>query len=116
MNRQPANLVIGSFLIGLIACMAVTALFWTPHVPAAIKLSAKLQAPSTQFWLGTDEFGRDVVSRLMAGALVARQFRPGALCLAGGGDGLVDILGRALGQHAQFLAGGGIECGEALAA
>lgn len=69
MIRLPANLAIGSLLIGLIACMAVSALFWTPHAPAAIKLVAKLQAPSTQFWLGTDEFGRDVVSRLMAGAL-----------------------------------------------
>lgn len=69
MIRQPANLVIGSLLIGFVALMALTALFWTPYAPAAIRLVAKLNAPSAQYWLGTDEFGRDVVSRLMAGAL-----------------------------------------------
>ena len=69
MIRQPANLIIGSALLIFIGGMALLALFWTPYEPAAIKLIAKLKPPSAQFWLGTDEFGRDVVSRLMTGAV-----------------------------------------------
>ncbi len=69
MIRQPANLIIGSLLLVFIGGMALLALFWTPYDPAAIKLVARLKPPSAQFWLGTDEFGRDVVSRLMTGAV-----------------------------------------------
>jgi peptide/nickel transport system permease protein len=69
MIRQPANMIIGSALLIFICGMAFIALFWTPYDPAAIKLIARIKPPSAQFWLGTDEFGRDVVSRLMAGAV-----------------------------------------------
>lgn len=68
MMRQPLNQTIGTLLLLFIGGMAALALIWTPYDPAAIKLAARLQAPSGQHWLGTDEFGRDVISRLMAGA------------------------------------------------
>jgi peptide/nickel transport system permease protein len=63
-----ANTLIGGSLIAVVAIAALTAAFWTPFDPQAIQLRAKLQPPSPVHWLGTDEFGRDVVSRLMAGA------------------------------------------------
>jgi peptide/nickel transport system permease protein len=69
MIRQPANMLIGSALLIFIGGMALIAMVWTPYDPAAIKLISRLKPPSAQFWLGTDEFGRDVVSRLMAGAV-----------------------------------------------
>jgi ABC-type dipeptide/oligopeptide/nickel transport system permease subunit len=46
----------------------VTAAFWTPFDPLKVNLRARLQPPSALYWLGTDEFGRDVLSRIMAGA------------------------------------------------
>lgn len=66
--RVRANAVIGGTLIGLLAAVSATAMFWTPYDPLRINLRARLRAPSDLFWLGTDEFGRDVISRLMAGA------------------------------------------------
>lgn len=63
-----ANSVIGGVLIALVVIVAVIAVFWTPYDPQGINLRAKLQPPSWSHWLGSDEFGRDIASRIMAGA------------------------------------------------
>ncbi|KAG1181472.1 hypothetical protein G6F35_015893 [Rhizopus arrhizus] len=42
--------------------------FWTPHDPLKINFVARLKPPGGDFLLGTDEFGRDELSRLLAGA------------------------------------------------
>jgi peptide/nickel transport system permease protein len=69
MKLGPFNLVIGLPLVGAIAIMAILALVWTPYDPMALDLQSRILPPSADHWLGTDEFGRDVLSRLMAGAL-----------------------------------------------
>ena len=66
--RWRANGVVGAALVGMVLGVALVALWWTPYDPLALNLRAKLQAPSVAHCLGTDEFGRDVASRLMAGA------------------------------------------------
>lgn len=71
--RQPllawrANAVIGGLLVGLALAAALIALIWTPYDPLAIDLAQKLQPPSLAHWCGTDEYGRDIASRAMAGA------------------------------------------------
>ena len=63
-----ANALIGGTLIGTLAIVGITAAFWTPYDPLRINLRARMAQPSATFLLGADEFGRDVVSRLMAGA------------------------------------------------
>ena len=66
--RVRANTAIGGSLMALVLGAAVTAAFWTPFDPLRVNLRARLQPPSSLYWLGTDEFGRDVLSRVMAGA------------------------------------------------
>ncbi|MBU8541136.1 ABC transporter permease [Falsiroseomonas tokyonensis] len=66
--RLRANLVIGGTLLTAVTAIAVTAAFWTPYAPRAVNLRRRLNPPSDLHWLGTDEFGRDVLSRLMVGA------------------------------------------------
>jgi peptide/nickel transport system permease protein len=66
--RIRANTAIGGGLIGIVIGTAVTAALWTPFDPLRVNLRARLQPPSALYWLGTDEFGRDVLSRIMAGA------------------------------------------------
>jgi peptide/nickel transport system permease protein len=63
-----ANFVIGGLLMAILVGTAIMAVFWTPFDPLGINLRARLRPPSAPYWLGTDEFGRDVLSRIMAGA------------------------------------------------
>ena len=63
-----ANALIGGSLVAVVATMALLSVFWTPYSPLGLNLRSRLQAPSSQFLLGTDEFGRDVLSRILAGA------------------------------------------------
>ena len=62
------NALIGGLLIGLLVIVAAMGAVWTPYDPLALSFRAKLAAPSASHLLGTDEFGRDVLSRLIAGA------------------------------------------------
>jgi peptide/nickel transport system permease protein len=62
-----AGLVTLAMLVALASLASVVA----PYDPTTINLSDKLQAPSTSHWLGTDYFGRDVLSRVLHGGRVS---------------------------------------------
>ena len=68
MSRAPANAVIGGVLILLLAAVAFLGAVWTPFDPLRIDFRARLAAPSAAHLLDADEFGRDVLSRLIRGA------------------------------------------------
>jgi peptide/nickel transport system permease protein len=63
-----ASTVVGGVIVLCIAFAALVAVFWTPYDPLAVAPEHSLQPMSWQHLLGTDEFGRDVASRIMAGA------------------------------------------------
>ena len=60
--------MIGFVLTGTMIFLALLSLFWTPHSPTEIVISQKLKPPSMSHWFGTDQFGRDILSMIMAGA------------------------------------------------
>ncbi len=66
--RLRLNAVIGGTLMGFVLATALVAAVWTPFSTTRVNLRARLRAPDATYWLGADEFGRDVLSRLMAGA------------------------------------------------
>ncbi|SOC35716.1 peptide/nickel transport system permease protein [Rhizobium subbaraonis] len=68
MNKSGINLYIGGLLVGVLLVVALIGMVWTPHDPLAMNFAARLAAPGAAHWLGTDEFGRDQLSRLMQGA------------------------------------------------
>jgi ABC-type nitrate/sulfonate/bicarbonate transport system permease component len=68
MKLRKMNAVIGGTILGAIALAAVIGLFWTPFDPLTLGYARRLAAPDAVHWLGTDEFGRDVLSRLMTAA------------------------------------------------
>ncbi|CAH1658528.1 MULTISPECIES: ABC transporter permease [unclassified Chelatococcus] len=73
MGRQRARLrhvkfALGALITTLFAAVAILSLAWTPAPPARMNILSKLKPPLTSGLLGTDHFGRDVASLLMAGA------------------------------------------------
>ena len=68
-GRRSAGFVIGFVLTALLVAVALLSLVWTPYPVDVMNIPAKLQPPSAHHWLGTDQFGRDLLSRLMAGAV-----------------------------------------------
>jgi peptide/nickel transport system permease protein len=70
MQNQPMATA-GGVLLLIFFLMAVFAPWIVPHDPAQLDLSARLAAPSSQHWFGTDELGRDIFSRTIYGARVS---------------------------------------------
>ena len=62
------NFILGSFITTVIFSIAITSFFWTPFPTDEININLKLKSPDKFFWLGTDHFGRDILSMLMVGA------------------------------------------------
>jgi peptide/nickel transport system permease protein len=61
------NLIAGLAIVGLLLATALLSLVWTPLPPARMQIIHKLQPPFSFGILGTDQFGRDVLSMLMVG-------------------------------------------------
>lgn len=60
--------VVSALVIAFLALVAIFAPWLTPHDPNAIDLLHPFAAPSSQHLLGTDDTGRDLLSRLIAGS------------------------------------------------
>jgi peptide/nickel transport system permease protein len=58
-----ATLGVGAVLVGLLALAGVLAPLIAPDDPNALDLQNRLQPPSWDHWMGTDSFGRDILSR-----------------------------------------------------
>ena len=69
--RRHPRIFIGGTLITLLLLMAVFAPLLAPYDPTAVDVSVSLDPPSAQHWLGTDDLGRDVLSRVMWGARIS---------------------------------------------
>lgn len=65
--RSP-SLMVGAAITGLILLVALVSFLWTPYPPARLDIAHKLMGPSAAHWLGTDQFGRDVMAMVMVGA------------------------------------------------
>lgn len=63
--------LIGFILVSVFFLAAIFADLLAPYDPNAINIPTKLQGPSSAHWLGTDQLGRDTLSRLIFGARIA---------------------------------------------
>ena len=62
---------VGFAITTLLVLTAVLSLIYTPKDPLQMFLAGRLQGPSAAHWLGTDQYGRDLLSRIMAGAVTS---------------------------------------------
>jgi len=63
------NLIIGGSLVLLIVITAFCSFFYTPYDPNRMNLPERFHPPNASHILGTDQYGRDILSRVMKGAV-----------------------------------------------
>jgi len=63
--------MLGLAIIAIFVALAVLAPWIAPHDPLRSSFAKRLQPPSAEHWLGTDELGRDMFSRLLYGARIS---------------------------------------------
>jgi peptide/nickel transport system permease protein len=92
------NALVGIPLVGALLATIGIGLFWMPYDPIAIDLAHPLGSPGLRHWFGTDEFGRDVLSRSMLGARISVLVALATVAVA-------ITVGTALGLLAGYLRG-----------
>ena len=68
MKRLNGYLKAGLLLTGFLTLLIVVGYFWTPYDPSAMMAGPKLSGPTLHNLMGTDNFGRDIFSRVLKGA------------------------------------------------
>jgi peptide/nickel transport system permease protein len=76
--------VVGGFLILLFIVVSIVGPFLTTKDPTEVMVLNKLQPPSAEFWFGTDNFGRDIFTRIIHG--MSLTLKVGFLSVAIGGS------------------------------
>ena len=92
MRRAPPLLVVAGALVILLGLAALLAPAIAPYEPAAQSVVRRLKGPSGLHWLGTDQFGRDTLSRILYGlraSLAISAVAVAAALLVGGTLGLI---------------------------
>jgi len=91
--RQPVGMI-GIVLVAIFGIAGITADWIAPYNPTSNDFAAMTEAPSWAHWLGTDQLGRDILSRILFGARTA--FIVGLTsAIVGGFSGLVLGVGSA---------------------
>ena len=113
MGKTGYNFTFGIVLTIIMAALIVLGFFWTPYDTEAMQGSVKLNAPSLLHIFGTDQFGRDIFSRVLAGAGSTFLIAVGTI-LIGGGIGI--IVGAVTGYFGGWLDEGLMRVNDAVAA
>src|SRR3984893_6463620 len=81
MRGKPLGALGGLLIVGLTAT-ALLAPVLAPYDPVAVRASDRLRAPSLSHPLGTDDFGRDILSRVIYGARISMLLGLGAVAIS----------------------------------
>ncbi|MGO4299248.1 ABC transporter permease [Leifsonia sp. RAF41] len=92
--RRSVTLGIGLTLVGLVVIVAAVSFFWLPYAQSDTS-GTRLEQPSGSHWLGTDRFGRDLLTQLMIGARIALAVGLGSVAIGA-------VVGITLGLLAAF--------------
>lgn len=83
-SRVPANLLWGATILVVVIALAIAAKWIAPYPYDEMQIMTRLKPPSLAHWFGTDDYGRDVLSRTLIGARLSLAMGLGAtaFCLA----------------------------------
>lgn len=79
---MPAQLKAGLVIVGSIVLLSLLAPWITPHPWDTISIRTRFQPPSMTYWFGTDDYGRDVLSRLLMGGRLSLAMGIGATLIS----------------------------------
>jgi len=96
--RRSSSLVMGAVIVGAVVAAAIFAPYLAPYDPIEQEFTNQLRPPSAVHLFGTDEFGRDIFSRVVSGAAIA--LNVGILA-----DLIATVLGVLLGVVAGYAGG-----------
>ena len=96
--RRSSNLAVGAVIVVVVVASALLAPHLAPHDPIDQEFTNQLRPPSAAHLFGTDEFGRDIFSRVLFGARIA-------LSVGGIADLIASVLGILLGVVAGYMGG-----------
>ncbi len=96
--RKSRSGMLGLYLVLVILAVAILTPFLAPFDPDALEVGPKLAPPNPQHWMGTDEFRRDVFSRVLYGGRISLSIGFVAVVLAA-------TIGTVVGSVAGYFGG-----------
>jgi peptide/nickel transport system permease protein len=100
--RNPVGLV-GALLLLIVLFAALFGPFIAPYDPQQFHAASRLQGPSWKFLLGTDQYGRDLLSRLLHGAPSTVFFGLGATALGVGAGSIIGVIAGVVGGRVDSI-------------
>ena len=101
--RKQRLALIGGGILAALTLVALLAPLLAPQDPLAQDLYGRLQPPSTSHLLGTDDFGRDILSRIVYGARISLRIGLITIALALTGGTLLGLIAGYRGGFADML-------------
>lgn len=101
--RSNPTTTIGAVITLLIVAGAVLAPWIAPFDPTEQNIIDRLQSPGGDYLLGTDQFGRDVLSRLLFGAQISLMVSLGAIAAAMGVGGTIGMVSGYIGGRFDLI-------------
>jgi peptide/nickel transport system permease protein len=101
--RRHGVLTLGAFLVGLVIIAAAFAPWIVPHSPYDLDVAVMLKPPSSAHWLGTDEVGRDVLSRTIYAARISVEVAIVAVSVGLTGGTVIGLLAAYFGGLVDLL-------------
>lgn len=98
LQKKSVSFRIGLTIAAIMAVLALVGYVWTPYDPSAIVGSERFLAPSLRHLFGTDNFGRDIFSRVMVGVGTTFFISLCTVCIGG-------IVGTLIGAFTGYFGG-----------
>ena len=88
-KKQNMYLIVGLVMTGLAVVLGILSLFWTPYSTTAMSMTERFHGPSLKHLFGTDNFGRDIFSRVMQGIGTTVTVSTAIVAISGGAGILI---------------------------